>query len=95
MIDQKIKEQIKKAVLKYIGSDYKIFIFGSRTSDHHGRFSDLDLGISGEKSISGKQMVLLKEALENSPIPYKIDVVDFRGVSEEFRQVALQKINYL
>jgi hypothetical protein len=37
----------------------------------------------------------MQEELEESTIPYQIDVVDFKRVSPEFKNVALQKIEYL
>ena len=39
--------------------------------------------------INRKNFVLLRETVENSNIPYKVDVVDLSQTSREFREKAL------
>ena len=96
MLDEKIKKQIRKIIGQHLPADnYKIFIFGSRTTEEHRRFSDIDVGILGQERIPGHIIVKIKEELENSRVPYKIDVVDFQTVSDEFRRIALKKVLYL
>lgn len=92
MLDKRVKSQIKTTVKKYLPSeDYKLFIFGSRATGENRRFSDLDLGILGPKIMPSHVKVKIEEELENSRIPYKIDVVDFKKVSDEFRKLALRE----
>jgi len=57
--------------------------------------SDIDIGIQGAKPISVSASSEIEEEIENLPILYKIDVVDFSKVSEKFKQVALEKIEYI
>lgn len=103
MSETKIKTQLKAIIHKYLKSDdYKTFIFGSRATGQLSRaslrvrsFSDFDLGILGREKIPGHLLEKIREDLENSSIPYKIDVVDFNKVSPEFRSLALRKIKYL
>ena len=37
----------------------------------------------------------IEEALEESDLPYRVDIVDFSSVSNDFRKVALTKIKKL
>ncbi len=73
---------------------YKAFIFGSRALGTHEKYSDIDLGLytNSGKPIPGHIREYIREALEESDIPYRVDVVDFTEVSEDFKQEALQRI---
>lgn len=96
MTDEAIKEQIKDIVKRSLGgTNYKIFVFGSRATGENRQWSDIDLGILSEGKIPGHVMIKIEEELENSQIPYKIDLVDFRNVSDQFRKIALKRVVYL
>ena len=92
MLSQKIKNQIKNTARKYLKKDYRLFIFGSRVGGQKRKFSDIDLGILGKDKLPGHIVVKIKEEFENSPLPYKVDVVDFSKVSEDFKKVAIKQI---
>jgi len=93
---EKLQEEVKSIIGKYLDLDQnKIFFFGSRVTKKGNERSDIDLGIEGEKEISWQVMAKIKEDLENLPILYKIDVVDFKKVSPDFYDLAKQKIEVL
>ncbi|HVN67819.1 MAG TPA: nucleotidyltransferase domain-containing protein [Candidatus Sulfotelmatobacter sp.] len=73
----------------------RVFYFGSRVEGRGTEKSDLDLGIEAEDEIPGKLMIEIKELADSIPIMQKIDVVDFKRVSAEFKKVALQKIEVI
>lgn len=88
-------EKLKKEILDIIGkhldlSQYRVFFFGSRVSGGGNERSDIDIGIEGPRPVPAAAMSEIKEEIENLPTLYKIDIVDFKEVSPEFRQVALQ-----
>lgn len=90
---QKIKEQILEIVGKYLNlSKYKVFFFGSRVSGGGDERSDIDIGIEGASPLPAGALSDIQEELDNLPVLYKIDIVDFHGVSDKFRAVALEKI---
>jgi predicted nucleotidyltransferase len=63
----------------------RIWAFGSRATGHRvKRFSDLDLLIEGE-SLSFREAALLDEDLDESRLPFKVDVVDLSAITPEFR----------
>lgn len=93
---QKLKKEIAGIVGKYLNlSEYKIFFFGSRISDSGDEHSDIDIGIEGSNKISYEIMAKIKEDVENLPILYKIEIVDFKNVSSDFREVVSDHQEYL
>lgn len=76
----KIKEVIKN--FDQTGKN-RYFIFGS--SLRKERFNDIDIGVVGA-SVSGVNVYDLKEKIENTTIPYFVDVVDFDSVRKSFSE---------
>jgi len=72
-----------------------LFLFGSRANGQARKFSDFDIGIKGKKPLSLKTVALIKEALEDSDLPFEVDVVDMAGAAEKFKKLALTKIKKL
>lgn len=88
-------EQLKKDIIAVIGKyldlkEYRVFFFGSRVNGKGDDRADIDVGIEGPRPVPGAAMVEIREALENLPTLYKIDVVDFKEVSDGFRRVAFR-----
>jgi uncharacterized protein len=83
----------KEIVCHYIDtSKYKVFVFGSRARGNHHRFSDLDIGIMGEKPLPISVIGELEDKLHESRIPYKVEVVDFATADEAFKNEAMKKV---
>lgn len=70
------------------------FIFGSRASGTYEKFSDIDIGIEG-KPLSSDVTTALREAFEESDLPYNVDVVDFSTLRDGFKDIAKQHVVYL
>jgi predicted nucleotidyltransferase len=63
----------------------RVWAFGSRaTGQRVKRFSDLDLLIEGD-SLSLRDAAMLDEALDESRLPFKVDVVELSTLTPEFR----------
>ncbi|MDA1316389.1 MAG: nucleotidyltransferase domain-containing protein [bacterium] len=93
MVDNNTFSIVKSVINKHLdGSKYKAFIFGSRVYPSHRKYSDLDIGILGSDSVPTVTLFQIKEDLSNSDIPFMTDVVDFREVSQNFREKALSHI---
>ncbi|MCG2701441.1 nucleotidyltransferase domain-containing protein [Candidatus Parcubacteria bacterium] len=93
---KKLKKQILSVVGKHLDlNDYRIFFFGSRVKGDNFDRADIDFGVEGLKKISPSIKFKIQEELENLPILYKIDFVDFKNVSKEFKQEALKNIEYV
>ncbi|MBI4656596.1 MAG: nucleotidyltransferase domain-containing protein [Elusimicrobia bacterium] len=86
-------EQIKDLVLRFLNREkVRIFLFGSRARKDNYLSSDVDIGILPYGSFDENKMVLLKEKIENLNIPYKIELLDFRYVSKDFKKEAFKNI---
>ncbi|KKP46504.1 MAG: hypothetical protein UR39_C0010G0015 [Candidatus Woesebacteria bacterium GW2011_GWA1_33_30] len=95
-IDPVLKNEVKKIVFKYIDpKGVKVFIFGSRASGKNRKFSDIDLGIQSQDEIPVTTKMDLEEGFDQSDIPYKVDIVDFSKVADNFRKAAMQNVIYL
>ncbi len=90
------EKEIKNIIFQFLDpKEYQLFIFGSRATGKAQKYSDYDVGIRGKKSLSSKTKILIEEALEESDLPYKVDLVDFSLVSPNFKKVSLLKIKKL
>lgn len=86
------KNQIQLLTLKIFKEvDACIFLFGSRVDGTSSTYSDYDLGFFANIDIDSK-IIELKEAFQNSNIPFKVDLVNFSHVSIEFKKIALAKV---
>lgn len=74
----KIKEVIKSFDPRL---QNRYFVFGS--SLHKEKFNDIDIGVIGAKT-SGARVFDLKEKIEDTTIPYFVDVVDFDSAQKSF-----------
>lgn len=85
--------QIQKIIFKYLPSkDYRVFVFGSRATGRAKKWSDYDIGVEGKKPIPQQIIAKINEDLEESDIPYLVDVVDFLQVRDKFKKFALKDI---
>jgi type I restriction enzyme S subunit len=63
----------------------RVWAFGSRATGRRvKRYSDLDLLIDGG-SLTFREAALLDEALDESRLPFKVDVVQMATLTPEFR----------
>ncbi|MHB8091907.1 MAG: restriction endonuclease subunit S [Syntrophales bacterium] len=79
-----------KRLLAEIVPDCEVRIFGSRYNWTATDASDLDLALVGPGKLHWKTLARLKAALEESSLPYRVDVLDWRAISPEFQKVIEQ-----
>lgn len=93
---EKIKQDIKDIVSRHLDlSHYKLFFFGSRVQDRGDDRSDIDIGIEGPKPLDPVAKAEIEEAIENLPYLYKIELVDFKTVSDDFYRIAKRTIELI
>lgn len=79
--------QIQKILREFLDSKtVRVYVFGSRAGNRARPESDLDILLRGTSEIPYSTLTQLKEAFEESDIPYKIDVLDYFSVSDRFRK---------
>ena len=87
----KYLELAKEIALKNLSNiNVEVFLFGSRATSSELDKSDIDIGILGDKKVSSIIVSKLYEELEESIVPYHVDIVDFFNVDKEFRRLATQ-----
>mgnify|MGYP001572429614 FL=1 len=69
--------------------------FGSRVDGNPKDYSDLDLALVGAAKLDAAVMGALKEAFEESDLPFRVDILDLNAISEEFCKVILNKCETL
>ncbi len=98
-IEEKYLEIVLEILKKY-ALLYEVWAFGSRV---HGRnlkkFSDLDLVVqqknNPKQKIDKKILQDLKNAFEESNIPYKVDIIDWAVINDDFKQIILKEYKIL
>jgi len=93
-------EKLKKEVIDIVGKFlplglYKVFFFGSRVSGKGDEHSDIDIGIEGKEPVPFEAMAQIRREISNLPLLYRVDIVDFKRVEEDFYKVAKQKVELI
>ena len=84
---------VKQIVLKHVPkNEFAVFLFGSRAASNSNSLSDIDVGIMGTKPLPTLIMADLDSDLEESIVPFKIDLIDFYQVDQVFKDEALSSI---
>jgi type I restriction enzyme S subunit len=93
MVDQPLIDispenwQIVRDILQRYVPDREVWAFGSRAKWTAKEFSDLDIAIIGDKPLSIALTADLREAFQESALPFKVDIVDWANITPSFRQV--------
>lgn len=68
----------------------RIFLFGSwaKGTQHHS--SDVDIAVEYKEKYNPRKIASLRDDLEESTIPYRVDVVDMREASLSLKQEILK-----
>lgn len=80
-----------KSVIHHVIPTYEVWAFGSRLKQQSHSGSDLDLVIRNPAQLNQPcaQLLLFKRALEESNIPFLIDVLDWANIPDPFREEIL------
>lgn len=61
----------------------RVYLFGSRANGTNQPYSDVDLLVECESSKAGI-LSEIAECLEESPLPYKVDIVNANNLASEY-----------
>lgn len=78
--------EIVREILQSHLPDREVWVFGSRIGDNPKPYSDLDLLVRGD-SLPAGTLVALKEAFEESNLPFQVDIVEWATTSGTFRRI--------
>jgi predicted nucleotidyltransferase len=66
-----------KSFLSDTFPDARIYLFGSRAKDSASHFSDIDIAIEGKEPLL-ERLAEVRFAIEESLLPWKVDIVDLK-----------------
>jgi len=78
--------EIVKTILSDFVPDYEVRAFGSRCDGTARQYSDLDLCICGNEKLDWLLLANLKDALMESNLPFRVDLLDYHTAPEHFRE---------
>ncbi|WP_293865168.1 nucleotidyltransferase family protein [uncultured Alsobacter sp.] len=80
-------QTVIRAILSAKIPDREVLAFGSRARGRAKPFSDLDLAILGQDALPLPQLAELREAFEDSDLPFRVDLVDWNTIEDAFRAI--------
>lgn len=81
-------ELTKQIILKHIDNNR---YFGSRAYSNARHYSDIDVGVVGKDALSSIILSNIESELDESIVPYKVEIVNFTRVSDTFNHYAIKK----
>ena len=82
---------VQDVLHRHLPHGVKVWVFGSRASWMTKDSSDLDLALEGDTSIAPRLLSALETAFEESDLPFPVDIVDVKRISERFRRIVEQQ----
>jgi predicted nucleotidyltransferase len=76
--------QVRSILRTCLPTDVEVAVFGSRAGGRVKRFSDLDLVLEGPAPLPLSLLGKLADAFDESLLPFKVDLIDRRSVSDTF-----------
>ncbi len=78
-------------IIKQLLPHAQIYLFGSRAREDHSPESDIDIAIdNGGQKIDRSALSMIKDELEESTIPFTVDIVDLNAASEALKKEILK-----
>src|SRR5215469_1843482 len=75
-----------KVILSDFVPDCEVRAFGSRCDGTARQYSDLDLCVRGNEKLDWQLLANLKDALMESNLPFRVDLLDYYTAPEHFRK---------
>ena len=75
-----------RSILQHYIPHRTVWAFGSRVNGKVKPFSDIDLAIMGQDSVSPEIRLHLQEAFNNALLPMKVDLVEFHTLPMSLQQ---------
>ncbi len=83
---------VRSIVLHHVSQDFSVFLFGSSASGNRSHSSDIDIGFLGQTALPQNTLRCIREEIEESYVPFGVDLVDFFNKPDSFKTIALQTI---
>ena len=83
MSDSYVKQVREILLAKLAGLRVQVYLFGSRATGKAGATADIDVAIEPFEALPVGLLSEIREQLEESNIPYQVDLVDLSSASEK------------
>ena len=94
MLDLKPHElEMVRNILNRFVPEAEILVFGSRVHGTAKPWSDLDLAIKAKSALDWKLLEEIKEAFQESELPFRVDILDWNEITDAFRS-AIEESGY-
>jgi predicted nucleotidyltransferase len=80
-----------KLILDKFVPNCEVRMFDSRLNAKVKKYADLDIAVVGKGKIPLRKLVELREAFEESDLPFRVDLLDWHRLSPEFKKIILAK----
>lgn len=78
-------DEVRRIVLaRLAGYDVAVYLFGSRARGTGRRASDVDVAVEPVEPLPLGVLAELREALDESTVPYRVEIVDLSAADEAF-----------
>jgi len=85
--DAAVLDRVRSIVLERLaGRPARVYLFGSWATGTRRRSSDIDVAVEAAAPLPAGLLAGLREALEESTIPYRVEVVDLADAGPAFRE---------
>lgn len=84
-----------KNILQKFVVNAEVRVFGSRLARSVKPYSDLDLVVIDTHKLELVKLYQLRDAFEESELPFRVDVLDWNRISEQFKQIIQQNYEVL
>lgn len=83
-------EKLRHLILEYFaGYNVKVYLIGSRAKGTARKTSDIDIALLPLEPLENGVVADLRELLEESTIPFTVDIIDLSEADYEFRDRVL------
>ena len=84
-------DEVRRLALREFPGGAQVYLFGSFASGRARRGSDIDVAVLPRAGAAKGALSRLREALEESWVPHRVDVVDLREADPAFRERVLRE----
>lgn len=88
-VTEKDRQVLIRIITKYLPKT-KIYLFGSRAREDHALESDIDIALDNNNKIESSILSSIREGVEESTIPFTVDIIDLNNVSNDFKKQILK-----
>jgi uncharacterized protein len=85
-------EEARRILLDELrGSEAAVYLYGSCARGDSSEFSDIDVAVESATPLPRGTFAKLRERLEESRIPYRVEVIDLNAADPSFRRRVLEE----